>query len=137
MLKKTITVCVPVYNEKDNILKTYERISGVMRSLPDYEYEIVFFDDGSSDGSRDEIKELCHRDERVKAVLYSRNFGYSKNVFYCMQQAKGDAAVIIHCDLQNPPEVIPEFIKKWENGADVVLGTKSRSYENKIVYFLD
>ena len=136
MPKKLITVSVPVYNEKENIRLAYERISAVMRPLKAYDYEIVFYDDGSADGSRDEIEALCREDAAVKAVFYTRNFGYSKNVFYCMQQARGDAAVIIHCDLQNPPEVIPAFIEKWEQGADVVLGAKSKSRENKFVYFL-
>ena len=136
MPKKRITVCVPVYNEKENIRTSYERISAVMRTLEQYEYEIVYYDDGSSDGSRREIEALCREDARVKAVFYTRNFGYSKNVFYCMQQAEGDAAVIIHCDLQNPPELIPGFVEKWEQGADVVLGAKSKSRENAFVYFL-
>lgn len=136
MSKKLITVTVPVYNEKENIRAAYERISAVMRTLEAYDYEIVFYDDGSADGSREEIEALCAADSRVKAVFYTRNFGYSKNVFYCMQQARGDAAVIIHCDLQNPPETIPQFVEKWEQGADVVLGVKSRSRENKFVYFL-
>ena len=136
MSKKLITVTVPVYNEKENIRAAYERISAVMRTLEAYDYEIVFYDDGSADGSREEIEALCGQDPRVKAVFYTRNFGYSKNVFYCMQQARGDAAVIIHCDLQNPPETIPAFVEKWERGADVVLGVKSKSRENKFAYFL-
>jgi len=136
MQKKLITVCVPVFNEKENIRLSYERITAVMLSLSDYDYEIVYYDDGSSDGSREEIAALCGEDKRVKAVFYTRNFGYSKTVFYCMQQARGDAAVIIHCDLQNPPEIIPDFVKKWEEGADVVLGVKSSSRENKFVYFI-
>ncbi len=136
MPKKLITVSVPVYNEQENIRASYERITAVMRGLEAYDYEIVYYDDGSTDGSRAEIEALCAGDERVKAVFYTRNFGYSKTVFYCMQQARGDAAVIIHCDLQNPPEMIPAFVEKWEQGADVVLGVKSRSRENKIVYFL-
>ena len=136
MSKKLITVTVPVYNEKENIRASYERITAVMEGLTAYDYELVYFDDGSADGSREEIEALCASDDRVKAVFYTRNFGYSKNVFYCMQQARGDAAVIIHCDLQNPPETIPQFVEKWEQGADVVLGVKSRSRENKFVYFL-
>ncbi len=136
MSKKLISVCIPVFNEKDNIEDAYARVKAVMSSLEAYEYEIVFFDDGSTDSSDKIIEELCRNDERVKAVFYERNFGYSKTVFYCMQQAKGDAAVIIHCDLQNPPEEIPHFIEKWENGADVVMGVKNRSRENKLMYFI-
>ncbi len=131
-----ITVTVPVYNEEQNIMPAYRRIKSVMEGLVRYDYEIVFFDDGSTDGSRAQIGALCREDPRVKAVFYTRNFGYSKNVFYCMQQARGDAAVIIHCDLQNPPERIPDFVAKWEEGADAVLGAKSKSRENRFVYVL-
>ena len=136
MNKKLITVSVPVFNECENIKTAYERISAVCRSLERYDYEIVFYDDGSDDGSTDIIEELCAADDHVKAVIYERNFGYAKTTFYCMQQAKGDAAVIVHCDMQNPPEEIPKFVEKWESGADVVLGVKNKSNENKFMYFL-
>ena len=136
MEKKLISVCVPVYNEEKNLQTAYTRITAVMRALPAYDYEIVFFDDCSTDGSAAIIEELCAADEHVKAVFYSRNYGYTKTVFYCLQQAKGDAAIIVHCDLQNPPEEIPRFIEKWEQGADVVQGIKNKSKENKLMYFL-
>ena len=136
MQKKTITVSVPEFNEEENIRPAYERIKNVMESLTAYNYEIVFFDDGSTDGSRAEIEALCEADPLVRAVFYTRNFGYAKTVFYCMQQARGDAAVIVHCDLQNPPEEIPRFIERWEQGADVVLGVKNKSRENRFVFLL-
>ncbi len=135
-MKKMITVSVPVYNEEENIRPCCERITAVMRGLSAYDYEIVFFDDGSTDGSRRIIEALCAEDPHVKAVFYTRNFGYSKTVFYCMQQAKGDAAVLVHCDLQNPPEEIPRLVEKWEQGADAVLGVKTKSRENRFLYFL-
>ena len=136
MDKKLISICVPVFNEEKNIETAYKRISAVMREEKEYDYEIVFFDDGSTDDSRNLIESICAEDNRVKSVFYSRNFGYSKTVFYAMQQAKGDCAIIIHCDMQNPPEVIPRLIEKWKQGADVVLGVKNRSRENKLMYFL-
>ena len=136
MSKKLISVVVPVYNEAENIRDAYTRISSVMRSLTAYDYEIVFFDDGSEDGSRGQIEALCAEDDHVKAVFYVRNYGYAKTVFYCMQQAKGDAAVIVHCDLQNPPEEIPKLVEKWGQGADVVLGVKNKSRENPLLYAL-
>ena len=136
MNKKLITVSVPVFNEIENVRSAYDRISAVCRSLEHYDYEIVFYDDGSTDGSTEIIEELCTTDSHVKAVIYERNFGYAKTTFYCIQQAKGDAAVIVHCDMQNPPEEIPKFIEKWEAGADVVLGVKNKSHENKLMYFI-
>ncbi len=134
--KKLISVVVPVYNEAKNLDELYRRTTDVMQSLSDYNYEIVLFDDGSTDSSRDKIEELCSRDSHVKAVFYSRNFGYSKSIYYAVQQAKGDCAVLLHADLQNPPEVIPELVEKWENGAKNVLGIKNKSRENAFMYFL-
>ena len=136
MSKKNISVVVPVYNELSMLDEIYGRISAVMEKLKNYTYEIVFFDDGSTDGTRKAVEELCEKHNEVKAVFYSKNFGYLKSTFYCMQQAKGDCAIIVHADLQNPPELIPEFIEKWEKGAQVVLGVKNKSRENKFVYFL-
>lgn len=136
MSKKLVSVVVPIFNEISMIDEIYNRISSVFKKIEDYDYEIVFFDDGSTDGTREAIEELCLEHNEVKSVLYSRNFGYLKSTFYCMQQAKGDCAVIVHADLQNPPEVIPELIKKWENGAQIVQGIKNQSKENKVIYFL-
>lgn len=134
--KKTVSVVVPVYNEIDILDELYTRVNKVFADLPDYTYELVFFDDGSTDGTRAAIEELCEKHREVKAVFYARNFGYLKSTFYCMQQAKGDCAIILHADLQNPPEMIPEFLQKWESGAQVILGVKNKSKENRFMYFL-
>ena len=134
--KKHISVVIPIYNEINMLDEIYNRINNVFKKLEDYTYEIVFFDDGSTDGTRKAVEELCQKHNEVKAVFYSKNFGYLKNTFYSMQQAKGDCAIIVHADLQNPPELIPKFIEKWENGAQVVLGVKNKSREHKFVYFL-
>ncbi|MBR5428696.1 MAG: glycosyltransferase family 2 protein [Clostridia bacterium] len=135
-IKKRITVSVPVFNERASLDEVYSRTTEVLRGLVKYDYEIVFFDDGSTDGSREKIAELAAADAHVKAVFYSRNFGYSKNIFYCMQQAKGDCAILLHADLQNPPEVIPELVTAWENGSGAVIGIKNKSRENAFMYFL-
>lgn len=134
--KKLVSVIVPIFNEVLMVDEIYDRIKEVFVNIESYEYEIVFFDDGSTDGTCEEIEKLCAKDNKVKAVFYSRNFGYLKNTFYCMQQAKGDCAIVIHADLQNPPELIPEFLAKWETGKQVVLGVKNKSRENKFIYFL-
>lgn len=134
--KKIVSVVVPIYNEVSMIGEIYNRVDAVFKRLTNYEYELVFFDDGSTDGTRDAVEELCKNHNEVKAVFYSKNFGYLKNTFYCMQQAKGDCGIILHADLQNPPELIPEFLDKWEKGTQVVLGIKNKSKENKFMYFL-
>lgn len=134
--KKRISIVVPIYNEVSMVGEICDRVGAVFEKLPAYSYEIVFFDDGSTDGTNRAIEEMCARREDVKAVFYSRNFGYLKSTFYCMQQAKGDCAIILHADLQNPPEMIPQFIEKWEAGAQIVLGVKNKSRENRFMYFM-
>ena len=134
--KKLVSVVVPIYNEVQMVVEIYNRVDNVFKNIGKYNYELVFFDDGSFDGTREAIENLVIEHSNVKGVFYSRNFGYLKSTFYSMQQAKGDCAVILHADLQNPPEVIPEFIDKWEKGAHVVLGVKNKSRENRFVYFL-
>lgn len=129
-----ISIAVPVFNEEDCLPSLYERTTAVMQSLRAYDYEIVFFDDGSTDNSRAVIESLCDKDTHCKAVFFARNYGYNNAIFYAVQQAKGDCVVLLHADLQNPPEVIPNFIKEWEQGHDVVFGVKNKSKENKLMY---
>lgn len=134
--KKLVSVVVPIFNEVDMVEEIYERVNNVFCTLPDYCYELVFFDDGSTDGTCEKIEKLSVIHPEIKGVFYDKNFGYLKNTFYAVQQAKGDCAFLLHADLQNPPELIPDFIKKWENGAQVVLGIKNQSKEKKLMYFL-
>ena len=129
-----ISIAVPVFNEEDCLPSLYERTTAVMQSLRAYDYEIVFFHEGSTDNSRAVIESLCDKDTHCKAVFFSRNYGYNKAIFYAVQQAKGDCAILLHADLQNPPEIIPDFIKEWEQGRDVVFGVKNKSKENKRMY---
>lgn len=134
--KKLISIVVPVYNEQDCLQTLYERTTAVMEHLSEYTYEIVFFDDGSTDDSKHIITDLCAAHKHCKAVFLARNYGYNLAIFHAMQQAKGNCAVLLHADLQNPPELIPEMIEKWENGADAVFGVKNKSKENKGMYFI-
>jgi polyisoprenyl-phosphate glycosyltransferase len=132
---KMISIVVPSFNEQENIADLYSRTSAVMRELSGYDFEIIFIDDGSTDKTRSIIEDLCKTDGHIKAIFSARNFGYSKTIFYGLQQAQGDCAILLHADLQNPPEVIPEFVEQWENGYKIVLGVKSRSKENKLMFF--
>lgn len=133
-MRKLISVVIPVYNEQECLEQVYRRTTAVMQGLQNYDYEIVFFDDGSTDASRQIITSLCQKDEHCKAVFFSHNYGYNNTIYYAVQQAKGDCAVLLHADLQNPPEIIPDFIKKWEEGSDAVFGVKNKSKENKLMY---
>lgn len=134
---KTISILVPTYNEQDNVELVYDRVTEVMtKQLPNYAYELVFIDNGSEDRTRELIRGLCAKDKRVKAIFNARNFGYSRSHFYGLTQMTGDAVMLVHADLQNPPELIPEFLKKWEQGAKVIIGIKNKSKENGFVYFV-
>ena len=136
-MKKKISILIPTFNEEENIPIAYERIKNIMDGqLPKYDYEIVFIDNYSEDHSRDEIQALCLKDNKVKAIFNARNFGYSRSHYYGLTQMNGDAVMLIHADLQNPPELIPKFVKKWEDGAKVVIGIKNKSEENPFVYLV-
>lgn len=134
-MKKMITVVVPTYNEELNVDNVYARVTKIMaESLNNYDYEIMFVDNCSLDATRDKIKALIERDKRVKAIFNARNFGYVRNVFYGLSQAEGDCAVLLHADLQNPPELIVDFVKYWEESYKVIVGIKRKSKENKVLF---
>ena len=134
---KTISILVPTYNEEENILLVYNRVVSVMeQELSRYRFELVFVDNASTDHSRMLIQNLCEKDKRVKAIFNARNFGYSRSHFYGLTQMTGDAVMLLHADLQNPPELIPQFVEKWEHGAKVIIGIKNKSEESGFVYFV-
>lgn len=134
---KTITVVVPTFNEERNIKNVYSRVTDVFKNeLRNYNYEIMFIDNFSTDSTREEIRALTKQDIRVKAIFNAKNFGYTRSHFYSLLQVQGDCAMLLHADLQNPPELIPEFVKAWEEGHKVIIGIKNVSKENKILYFL-
>jgi glycosyltransferase involved in cell wall biosynthesis len=123
---KLISIVIPVFNEIDVIDACYERLTGVMRSLQGYDYELVFVDDGSRDRSYERLITFHAQDPHLKIVKFSRNFGHQIAVTAGVDEAVGDAIVIIDADLQDPPEVIPEMVRKWEEGYDVVYGVRQR-----------
>jgi glycosyltransferase involved in cell wall biosynthesis len=135
---KKITIVVPTYNEEKNIIPAYNEIKKVMDSqLTEYDYEIMFVDNNSADNTKILIAQLCKQDkEHVKAIFNARNFGQMRSHFHGLREAQGDCAILLHADLQNPPEVMVKFVREWENGAKVVIGIKDNSKENKIMFFL-
>lgn len=134
---KTITVVIPTYNEEENVLLAYEEVVKVFQnSLKKYQYEILFVDNDSTDETRNIIRKLASEDKQVKAIFNARNFGQARSHFYGLTQAEGDCAILLHADLQNPPEVMVDFVKEWEKGAKVVIGIKDNSKENPILFFL-
>lgn len=134
---KTITIVIPTYNEEDNIDLIYERIAVIFqKSLQNYCYKIFFIDNCSKDSSREKIRNLAKKDRGVQYIFNIKNFGFSRSVFYGLCQPKGDCTILLFADMQDPPELIVEFIRKWETGHKVVVGIKNKSRENPIMYFI-
>ena len=124
MPKPVYTIIAPIYNEIENIPHLYARVSEVMEQTSQ-PWELVLVDDGSKDGSTDALRELGKKDERVRPVIFARNFGHQIAVSAGMDYARGDAIVVIDADLQDPPEVILELIEKWKEGYQVVYAVRS------------
>jgi polyisoprenyl-phosphate glycosyltransferase len=134
---KPVSIICPVYNEQENICMFYERTQRVMDSMSaSYDFEIIFTNNCSTDETYDIICELHQRDKRVKLLTFSRNFGYQASVLAGLSYAKGDASVVIDVDCEDPPELISQFIEKWEQGYDVVYGIRRKRQENQIVQWM-
>jgi len=134
--KKLLTIVVPVFNETEVIDSFYSRMKGVVDSLEGFSYELIFVDDGSQDGSFQKLVGFANSDTHVRIIKFSRNFGHQIAISAGIDMAEGDAVVVIDADLQDPPEVISEFVKKWEEGFDVVYGVREkRDGESKMKLF--
>lgn len=128
---KLISVVVPCYNEENSVAELYERVKRIFETdLAGYDFELVFADDASGDGTRGIIEDICGRDKRVSAVFNANNFGFHRNVYQTLTYAKGDAAFLMFGDLQDPPELLPIFVREWENGHKCVLGQRTSSEEH-------
>ena len=136
-LMKKISVLVPCYNEKENIVPISRAITKEIETkLPQYDYELVFIDNCSTDGTRDLLRGICSENPKIKAILNARNFGQFNSPFHGMCQTTGDCTITMCCDFQDPIEMIPKFIKEWEKGYKIVSAIKSSSKENGFIYFL-
>jgi glycosyltransferase involved in cell wall biosynthesis len=133
---KKISIVVPTFNEEKNVLFVYDEVTSLMsKKLSDYDYEILFIDNFSNDKTRDLVEELCAKDKKIKAIFNARDFGQASS-YYGLINATGDCAVMLHADLQNPPEYIPQFVEEWEKGHKIVIGIKKKTDEAPIMTFL-
>ena len=130
--KPKISVVCGAFNEEDNVLELYERIVGVFKNL-DYSFEIIIIDNASTDRTVDNLRAIAREDKRLKVIVNTTNFGHIRSPYYALLQAKGDAVVFMASDLQDPPELIPDYIKMWESGSKIVLAVKTTSSENFIM----
>lgn len=126
-----ISVLIPVFNEERNIVPAYEAVVAQFAAMEDrYRYEIVFSDNHSQDGTERELEQLAERDANVRVIRLARNFGFQRSVLTGLRHVEGEAAIQLDCDLQDPPELIPAFLAKWEEGNDVVVGIRRKRQEN-------
>ena len=134
---KKISIVVPCFNEEENVGPMSQAIVELFKNeLKDYDYELVFIDNDSQDRTRELIRAICGNNDRIKAIFNAKNFGQFKSPYYGLLQATGDCAVLVACDFQDPVELIPTFVKEWENGYKIVSGIKTSSKESKIMYWL-
>ena len=136
-MKKLISVLIPCYNEVENVQPISEAIvNEFVTKLPQYDYEIVFIDNFSTDGTRNKIEQMCKTNPKIKAIFNAKNFGQFNSPYYGMCQTHGDCTIAMCCDFQDPVELIPRFVAEWEKGYKIVSAIKTQSEENKIVRFL-
>ncbi|NQT30050.1 MAG: glycosyltransferase family 2 protein [Candidatus Saganbacteria bacterium] len=130
---KLISIVTPCYNEEANIEEIYQQVKQVLANQP-YNYEHIFIDNASSDRSLEILKQIAKKDKNVKIIVNTRNFGHIRSPFYALLQAKGDAAISLSSDFQDPPAMIVDFIKKWEEGFKIVVGVKKQSHEFLLMF---
>jgi dolichol-phosphate mannosyltransferase len=120
----TISVLIPAFNEEDNVERAYAAVVDVFKQMPEYDYEIIYTDNHSTDRTFHLLQQICKQDSRVRVVRFSRNFGYQRSLLVAYQTATGDCSVQIDCDLQDPPSLIPQMVERWKEGHQVVYGVR-------------
>lgn len=134
-MKKKISVVIPTYNEEENVRPLSEAIIRVMEEqLPEYDYEILYIDNHSTDNTRGLLRQLCMENKHIKAIFNARNFGQARSPVYGMKQAYGDCVIRMCADFQDPVDMIVKFVREWEQGWKIVIGVKNKSKEKRIMY---
>lgn len=133
---KKISVMIPCYNEEENVEPISKAIIDVFKTqLPNYDYEILFIDNDSQDKTREILRRMCEEDKHIKAIFNAKNFGQFNSPYYGMLQTTGDCTISMVCDFQDPVEMIPKYVAEWEKGYKIVIGIKTSSKENKLLYW--
>lgn len=136
-MKKVISILVPTYNEEENVEPLSEAIiEEIGKNLPQYDYELVFIDNDSNDQTREKIRGLCAGNPKIRAIFNAKNFGQFNSPYYGLLQTSGECTILMCADFQDPIYMIPKLVHEWEQGNKIVIGIKSKSKENKIMYFL-
>ena len=133
---KKLSIVSSCYNEAGNVEELVSRVEREMKLLPEYDYEQIIIDNASADGTQEILRKLAAKSPRLKIIMNARNFGHIRSPYYGMLQASGDAVIYLASDLQDPPELIPDFLTQWEQGAKAVVGIKDSSAEPAIFFAL-
>lgn len=134
---KKISVLIPCYNEEENVVPMSRTLTELFRDrLSGYDYEILFIDNASQDNTRPLLRQICAENPKIKVIFNAKNFGQFNSPYYGLMQTTGDCVVALCCDFQDPPELIPDMVRAWEEGSCIVVMQKTRSEENKLLYFL-
>lgn len=134
---KKISIVVPTYNEEENVIPISKAIVDELKqSLPEYDYELLFIDNCSTDNTQNLLRELCRKNKKIKAIFNAKNFGQFNSPYYGLCQSSGDCTILICADFQDPVDLIPILVKEWENGYKIVSAIKATSKENKVMRFL-
>lgn len=134
---KKISIIIPCYNEEENIEAMYGALKNLFNTeLTSYDYEFIFIDNDSRDKSREILRELCKKDNKLKAIFNAKNFGQFNSPYYAMLQSSGDATILMAADFQDPIEMIPKYVSAWEEGYKIAIGIKKASKENVLMYKL-
>jgi len=133
MRRKKISIISGCYNEQDNIIPLYERIVSVLSKFPHYDYEIIIIDNCSEDNTPEILRNLAASDKHVKVILNAKNFGPNRSGLYVQQFVTGDCMICLASDLEDPPELIADFLEKWEQGYKMVAAVKKGSKENFLI----
>ena len=136
MIKKKVSIMIPCYNEQENVVPISEAVVKQMEELPQYDYELLFIDNYSTDNTRALLRQICAENKNIKAIFNVKNFGQFNSPYHAMLQTEGDCTITLCCDFQDPVELIPIFLKYWEEGYQIVCGVKTSSKENKLMYFM-
>lgn len=133
-MQKIISIITPCFNEEENVREVYQQVKDVFAQIPAYRYEHIFIDNASTDKTVLILREIAKNDFNVKVIINSRNFGATNSPYHALLQSQGDATIVVMADLQDPPPMIKDLIKKWEEGYMLVLAVKEKSEESSIMF---
>jgi polyisoprenyl-phosphate glycosyltransferase len=133
-MQKLISIVTPCFNEEENVREVYQQVKDIFTQLADYRYEHIFIDNSSTDKTVPILREITKNDFNIKIIINSRNFGIARSPYYALLQSRGDATIVVMADLQDPPYLIKDLIKKWNEGYKIVLAIKENSEESRLMF---